>query len=102
MQGQKEKPEATVAHYRAHSTPTQKRRNKSCLLPLEAGGCCRRHVDLASSDGGPPLEVEHARRVARVALGLRSGEDVPEAQRLIAGAGDDSLAVGRHRQVEHT
>ena len=30
----------------------------------------------------------------------RLGEDVPEAERLVAGAGDNGLAVGTHGQVE--
>ena len=34
-------------------------------------------------------------------LGAGLGEDVPEAQRLVAGARDDRLAVGRHGEVEH-
>ena len=34
-------------------------------------------------------------------LGAGLGEDVPEAQCLVAGAGDDGLAVGRHGEVEH-
>ena len=34
-------------------------------------------------------------------LAARLGEDVPEAERLVAGARDDGLAVGRHGQVQH-
>ena len=34
-------------------------------------------------------------------MGAGLGEDVPEAQCLVAGAGDDGLAVGRHGEVEH-
>ena len=47
------------------------------------------------------MEVEHGRAVRGVAFGLGPGENVPEAQRLVARAGDDRLPVRRHGEVEY-
>ena len=69
------------------------------LRPLTDFDC----VDLGRTRKPPLTQVgiKVGQKFGTNLLGAGLGEDVPEAQRLVAGARDDRLAVGRHGEVEH-
>ena len=89
-------------HHRAHQARRRRRAAAAAAAAAPAAAVPKRPQHAAAARAAPRARERAAEAAGALAAAAAAAwEDVPEPQRLVAGAGHDRLAVGRHGEVEH-